>query len=68
MEWVNSQERDRSILFQVHKDHFVAVLNDLSFQTRQPIYADDDDRDWLFERGVKAELDDTPEPEDEHDE
>ena len=31
LEWVDSQERDRSILFQVHKDHFVAVLNDLSF-------------------------------------
>lgn len=60
LEWVDEKERDRAILFQAHKDHFVAVLNDLSFQTGQPVFANADDRDWLFERGVKAELDDTP--------
>ena len=35
------------------------VGNDLSFRTAKPVYADSDDRKWLFSRGVKAELDET---------
>ena len=56
------QKRDRSILFQLHKDRFVAVLNDLTFRTGQPVYANAEDGEWLFNRGVPSELDDTPEP------
>ena len=63
LEWRDDQERDRAMLFQVHKDHFVAVLNDLSFRTAKPVYADSDDREWLFTRGVRAELDETEETE-----
>ena len=59
LEWIDDQERDRAMLFQVHKDRFVAVLNDLSFRTVKPVYADSDDREWLFRNGVKAELDET---------
>jgi hypothetical protein len=61
LEWVDQGDRERSILFQVHKDQFVAVLNDLSFRTGQTTYANADDKKWLFERGVNAELDGTPE-------
>ncbi len=59
IEWTDDQERDRGLLMQVHKKHFVGLLNDLSFRSNQPIYADADDREWLFRSGVKAELDDT---------
>ena len=62
LEWVDEQKRDRSIFFQVHKDHFVAVLNDLTFRTGEPVYANADDGEWLFDRGVPSELDNTPEP------
>ena len=61
MEWIDDEERERAILMQVHKDEFVAVLNDLAVRTRQPIYADAKDKEWLFERGVNAELDDESE-------
>ena len=67
VEWVDDQERDRSILFQVHKDRFVAVLNDLTFRTGEPVYANAEDGEWLFDRGVSSELDDTPEPQEEED-
>ncbi len=42
------------------KDYFVGVLNDLAFRANKPIYADADDKEWLFKNGVKAELDNTP--------
>ena len=57
LEWIDDQERDRAMLMQVHKDHFVSVLNDLSFRTGEPIYADSEDREWLFRSGVRAKLD-----------
>ena len=59
VEWTDEQKRERGLLMQVHKDWFVAVLNELTFRTAKPIYADSDDREWLFKNGVKAELDDT---------
>jgi len=62
LEWVDERERSRSILFQVHKDHFVAVLNDLTFRTGESVFANADDGEWLFDRGVASELDNTPEP------
>jgi hypothetical protein len=43
----------------VDKRSIVSVLNDLSFRTRKSVYADEDDKEWLFKNGVKAELDDT---------
>ena len=57
VEWTDDQQRDRGILMQAHKDQFVGILNDLTFRTGKPIYADPDDREWLFKSGVKAELD-----------
>ena len=56
IEWTDDQERERAMLMQIHKDDFVAVLNDLAFRTQQPIYADAEDKDWLFERGVKRRV------------
>ena len=57
VEWTDNQQRERGILMQAHKDQFVGILNDLAFRSGKPIYADADDRDWLFKTGVKAELD-----------
>lgn len=63
VEWMDDQDRERAILMQVHKDHFVGVLNDLAFRTQQAIYANADDQEWLFDRGVKADLDEKdPDP------
>jgi hypothetical protein len=59
VEWTDSQQRERGMLMQVHKEHFVGLLYDLSFRTQKPIYADADDKEWLSRNGVKAELDDT---------
>ena len=47
------------MLVKVHKYDFVGLLNELSFRTRKPIYTDSENREWLFERGVKAELAET---------
>jgi hypothetical protein len=58
VEWTDDQQRDRGMLMQAHKDQFVGVLNDLTFRTGKPVYADAEDREWLFKSGVKAELDD----------
>ena len=63
IEWADERERERSILMQVHKDDFVGVLNDLAFRTGQTIWATGDDKEWLFDRGVNAELDPESEPE-----
>ena len=60
LEWTDSQQRERGILMQAHKDIFVTLLNDLAFRSGQPIFADADDREWLFRNGVKAELDSAP--------
>ena len=57
IEWADDQDRARSILMQVHKDHFVGVINDLTFRTGQSIWATADDQEWLFDQGVNAELD-----------
>ena len=57
LEWTDDLDRERAMLMQIHKDDFVSVLNDIAFRTQQPIYADADDKNWLFERGVNAELD-----------
>jgi hypothetical protein len=59
VEWTDSQQRDRGMLMQVDKKYFVGVLNDLSFLTKKPIYADADDKEWLFKSGVKSELDES---------
>jgi hypothetical protein len=59
IEWTDAQQRERGMLMQVHKDYFVGLLNDLAFRTNKPIYADAEDKEWLFKNGVKAELDDT---------
>jgi hypothetical protein len=48
------------MLMQVDKDYFVVVLNDLSFRTGKPVYADWEDKEWLFRHGVRTELDTTP--------
>jgi len=61
VEWTDAQQRDRAMLMQVDKKYFVGVLNDLTFRTGKPIYADADDKEWLFKSGVKAELDPTVE-------
>ena len=58
IEWTDGESRDRGMLMQVHKDQFVGLLNGLAFQSRQPIYSDADDKEWLFKNGVRAELDD----------
>jgi hypothetical protein len=60
LEWTDDQQRERGMLMQIDKDYFVGVLNDLAFRTGKPVYADQDDKDWLFKSGVKAELDPTP--------
>jgi hypothetical protein len=57
VEWTDEQQREWGLLMQAHKDQFVGLLNALSFRTRKPIYADKDERDWLFQNGVKAEPD-----------
>ena len=62
IEWTDDEQREKGMLMQLDKKVFVGILNDLSFRTSQPIYADAEDKEWLFKNGVKAELDDTPEP------
>jgi len=57
IEWTDDQQRERGILMQAHKDQFRGILNDLAFRTSKPIFADEDDREWLFKSGVKSELD-----------
>ncbi len=42
----------------------MGVLNDLAFRTGDPIWATAEDREWLFDRGVNAELDLDAETED----
>ena len=63
IEWIDAQEREREMLMKVHKDDFVGVLNELSFRTQEPIYADSEDQEWLSERGVQAELAENSMPE-----
>lgn len=57
VEWTDDQQRERGMLIQAHKDHFVNILNDLAFHTGKPIKANSEDREWLFRNGVMAELD-----------
>ena len=44
------------MLIKVHKDDFVRLLNELSFRTQKAVYANAEDQEWLFQRGVRAEL------------
>lgn len=57
VEWVDDQKRERGLLMQAHKDQFVGILNGLTFRTGKPIYAEKEDREWLFTVGVKAQID-----------
>jgi hypothetical protein len=44
-------------------NNFRELLNDLSFRTNKPIYADEKDRTWLLNQGVRAVPDPTEEKE-----
>jgi hypothetical protein len=60
IEWTDDQQRERGMLMQVDKNYFAGVLNDFAFRTGKPILADEEDKEWLFRNGVKAELDNSP--------
>lgn len=55
--WTDEEGREAGMMMRLHKDQMRPVLNALSFYSKQPLYADSDDRSWLAEKGISATLD-----------
>jgi len=57
IEWTDEQKHERGMLMQAHKNQFEEILNALTYRTGKPLYATAKDKEWLFKRGVNAEVD-----------